>query len=107
MPAPNKIRTDTSQHEPFGSEHDACALIVSVRKRGESTHGTLKRALGALAQMGHRTGFVNGEGDGAGVHTDIPRHLWAKVLSQSGLRSSLATDPRFWVGHLSISTRQI
>jgi glutamate synthase (NADPH/NADH) large chain len=97
-----RIRTDTSQQMPYGAEHDACALIVSVRKRGESTHGTLKRALAALAQMGHRTGLVNGEGDGAGVQTDIPRHIWAKALSQAGLRSSLATDPHFWVGHLFI-----
>ena len=96
------IRTDTRPHEPYGPEHDACALFVSVRKRGESTHGTLKRALMALANMGHRTGLVNGEGDGAGVQTDIPRQLWAKALSEAGLRSSLATDPRFWVGHCFI-----
>ncbi len=100
------IRTDTSPHSPDGPEHDACALIMSVRKRGESTYGTLKRALGALAHMGHRTGFVEGEGDGAGVQTDIPRRLWARVLSQVGLRASLATDPGFWVGHVFIP-RQI
>lgn len=70
-----QIRTDTSPEQPYGAEHDACALILSVRKRGESTYGTLKRALGALANMGHRTGFVDGEGDGAGVQTDIPREL--------------------------------
>ncbi len=102
MAAVPNLRSDTPQHEPYGPEHDACALIVSVRKRGESTHGTLKRALGALAHMGHRTGLVNGEGDGSGVQTDIPRQLWAKLFSQAGLRSSLATDPRFWVGHLFI-----
>ena len=102
MPEVPKLRTDTPAHAPYGPEHDACALIVSVRKRGESTHGTLKRALAALAHMGHRTGLVNGEGDGAGVQTDIPRQLWAKALSQAGLRSSLATDPRFWVGHLFV-----
>ncbi len=96
------IRTDTPPDAPFGEEHDACALFISVRKRGESTYGTLKRALGALAHMGHRTGLVNGEGDGAGIQTDIPRRLWAKTLSQAGLRSSLATDPRFWVGQAFI-----
>ena len=97
-----QIRTDTSPQQPYGLEHDACALILSVRKRGESTYGTLKRALGALANMGHRTGFVDGEGDGAGVQTDIPRELWARRLSRMGLRASLATDPGFWVGHLFI-----
>lgn len=97
-----QIRTDTSPEQPYGAEHDACALILSVRKRGESTYGTLKRALGALANMGHRTGFVDGEGDGAGVQTDIPRELWARRLSRNGLRASLATDPGFWMGHVFI-----
>ncbi len=52
--------------------------------------------------MGHRTGYVNGEGDGAGVQTDIPRQLWAKKLSKAGLPASLATQPGFWVGHFFI-----
>jgi glutamate synthase (NADPH) large chain len=97
MDEPRSIRTDVDG--PYGVERDACALILSIRKRGESTYGTLKRALQALARMGHRTGFVDGEGDGAGVQTDIPRQVWAQKLSYAGLRSSIATDPRFWVGH--------
>lgn len=64
------IRTDVSHDAPYGLERDACALYMSARKQG---HGTLKRALSSLVHMGHRTGFVNGEGDGAGVQTDIPR----------------------------------
>ena len=97
MDVPRSIRSDIDG--PYGFERDACALILSVRKRGESTYGTLKRALQALARMGHRTGFVDGEGDGAGVQTDIPRQVWAQRLSSASLRSSIATDPRFWVGH--------
>ena len=54
-------------------ERDACALVASVRKNGEATHGNLKRTLAALSIMGHRAGEVNGEGDGVGVMTDIPR----------------------------------
>src|ERR1041385_3041665 len=54
-------------------EHDACALVASIRKNGQATHGNLKRALAALSIMGHRSGEVNGEGDGCGVLTDIPR----------------------------------
>ncbi len=50
--------------------------------------------------MGHRTGYVKGEGDGAGVQTDIPRGLWAKKLSRASLPASLTTQPGFWVGHL-------
>ena len=96
------IRTDVPEHQPYGPEHDGCALYVSARKQGQSTFGTLKRALGALSNMGHRTGYVNGEGDGAGVQTDIPRQLWAKKLSRAGIRTSLATSPGFWVGHLLV-----
>ena len=99
-----RIQTNASAQEPYGQEHDSCAIYMSVRKQGESTFGTLKRSLSALAQMGHRSGFVNGEGDGAGVQTDIPRQLWAKKLSQANLRSSLATLPGFWVGHLFTPT---
>lgn len=96
------IRTDIPNPFEDGEEHDACAIYMSARKHGQSTFGTLKRALGALISMGHRTGFVNGEGDGAGVQTDIPRRLWAKKLSQAGMPSYLATHPGFWVGHLFI-----
>ncbi len=97
-----KIRTDTPDHAPDGIEKDSCAIYISARKQGQSTFGTLKRALGALVSMGHRTGFVNGEGDGAGVQTDIPRRIWSKKLSLAGLPSYLATQNGFWVGHLFV-----
>src|SRR5918994_3107554 len=83
-------------------ERDACALVASVRKNGEATHGNLKRALSALSIMGHRSGEVNGEGDGCGVMTDIPRLLWAQALEQEGKPGWLAEDRRFFVGHLMI-----
>lgn len=96
------IRTDLPKETPYGPEHDSCALYLSARKNGQSTFGTLKRALWRLANMGHRTGYVRGEGDGAGIQTDIPKGLWAKKLSQAGLPASMATQPGFWVGHLFI-----
>ncbi len=83
-------------------ERDACALVASIRKNGEATHGNLKRALAALSIMGHRSGEVNGEGDGCGVLTDIPRLLWAQALEQEGKPGWLAEDRRFFVGHLMI-----
>jgi glutamate synthase (NADPH/NADH) large chain len=83
-------------------EHDACALVAAVRKNGEATHGNLKRALAALSIMGHRSGEVNGEGDGVGVLTDIPRLLWSQALEQEGKPGWLAEDRRFFVGHLMI-----
>ena len=83
-------------------ERDACALVAAVRKNGEATHGNLKRALAALSIMGHRSGEVNGEGDGVGVLTDIPRLLWSQALEQEGKPGWLAEDRRFFVGHLMI-----
>ena len=89
-------------HREDTRERDACALICAVRKGGQATHGNVKRTIEALARMGHRTGIVDGEGDGVGIMTDIPRQLWAKTLALKGLRSSLASDASFWVAHLMI-----
>ena len=83
----------TSAHtKTWLDERDACALVASVRKNGEATHGNLKRALAALSIMGHRSGEVNGEGDGCGVMTDIPRVLWSQALEQAGKPGWLAED---------------
>ncbi|NOG51434.1 MAG: hypothetical protein HND48_19935 [Chloroflexi bacterium] len=92
-------------HRIDTQERDACALLCAVRKGGEPTHGNVKRTIEALARMGHRTGYIDGEGDGVGILTDIPRELWARRLVQHGLRSSLATDRGFWVGHLMIAAK--
>ena len=99
------IRGDFLPDAPYGPESDACAIYLGVRKQGQSTFGTLKRSLSALTAMGHRTGFVNGEGDGAGVQTDIPRRLWSRKLSQASLRATLAVLPGFWVGHLFVPSQ--
>ncbi|MCX6065433.1 MAG: hypothetical protein NT121_06725, partial [Chloroflexi bacterium] len=92
-----------SEPNAWLEEHDACAIVASVRKSGDASHGNLKRALAALSIMGHRSGEVNGEGDGCGVLTDIPRRLWAQALEQEGKPGWLAEDRRFFVGHLMIS----
>ena len=101
------IRTDVSPDFPYGPEHDSCALYLSARKNGQSTFGTLKRALWRLANMGHRTGYVRGEGDGAGVQTDIPRSLWAKNSARPVFRhhwlpkpvsgSAISSFPLAWI----------
>src|SRR6185436_6804306 len=89
-------------HREDTRERDACALICSVRKGGEATHGNVKRTIEALTRMGHRTGFVDGEGDGVGILTDIPRQLWMKKLARAGLRTSMASSRNFWVAHIMI-----
>lgn len=94
--------TFSDLHRIDRDHRDACALICSVRKGGQATHGNVKRTIEALTRMGHRTGYINGEGDGVGVLTDIPRQLWTKWLAQAGLRSSLAAGRDFWVAHVMI-----
>ncbi|HTG82137.1 MAG TPA: glutamate synthase central domain-containing protein, partial [Geobacteraceae bacterium] len=90
-------------HDPSGlmpPERDACAIICYVNKEGRPTHGNVQRTIEALVKMGHRAGEINGEGDGCGILTDIPRPLWGEVLSSAGHPQELADHPGFAVGHL-------
>lgn len=98
--ATDKERASLWRHDE--SERDACAIIANVKKDGRPSHGNVKRTLEALARMGHRTGEVEGEGDGAGLQTDIPRERWAKRLEAARLRGSLANRAQFTVAHLMI-----
>lgn len=100
-----QVAQDLDLHPIDTQERDACALICAVRKGGQPTHGNVKRTIEALARMGHRTGYVNGEGDGVGVLTDIPRQLWSKWLAEAGMISSLASDRNFWVAHVMIPAK--
>jgi glutamate synthase (NADPH) large chain len=84
------------------SEHDACAIIANVKKDGRPSHGNVKRTLEALVRMGHRTGEIEGEGDGAGLQTDIPREWWSRRFEARGLSGSLARRPHLTVAHLML-----
>src|SRR6202022_5185986 len=90
------------QRDLLLEEHDACALIANVRKKGGASHGNVKRTIEALMMMAHRSGIVDGEGDGCGGMTDIPRQLWAKRLVKAGLFEAVTTHPRFFVGHFLV-----
>jgi len=98
--ATNRDRASLWRHDE--SERDACAIIANVKKDGRPSHGNVKRTLEALARMGHRTGEVEGEGDGAGLQTDIPRERWAKRLEAAGLRGTLASRAQFTVAHICV-----
>ena len=83
-------------------ESDSCAVICNIHKERKGSHGNVKRTLEALHKMGHRAGDVEGEGDGCGLLTDIPRILWSRYLEEEGHPGWLAEDRRFFVGHLMI-----
>ena len=81
-------------------ERDACAIIATVKRDGRPSHGNVKRTLEALTKMGHRTGEIAGEGDGAGIQTDIPREIWRRHLESRGLIGATVDHPYFTVVHL-------
>jgi glutamate synthase (NADPH) large chain len=77
-------------------EHDACALVAMARKDGRPTRELLDLAVHGLACLHHRSGTVDGEGDGAGLLTDIPRAIWADHVGDR------AYDPHFGVAHIFV-----
>jgi len=81
------------------SEHDACALVAVARKDARPSRAVLELVLHGMASLAHRSGVVDGEGDGAGVLTDIPRALWAHELERSGRDETAVQLERFAVGH--------
>ena len=84
------------------AEHDACGIIACVEKQKIPTRENIFACIDALVTMNHRAGFINGEGDGVGIHIDIPRALWQEKLKNAGADSSLADSPHFVVGHFFI-----
>ncbi|HYY53982.1 MAG TPA: glutamate synthase-related protein [Candidatus Dormibacteraeota bacterium] len=76
--------------------------MAVVRKDARAAASVLAETLRGLEQLEHRSGIVDGEGDGSGVLTDIPRALWADVLFDAGEQRSLARDRRFAVGHFFV-----
>ncbi|GIQ69168.1 glutamate synthase [Xylanibacillus composti] len=81
-------------------EHDSCGVICIVEKNGHPSRDNVQKTIDALVKMEHRSGFIDGEGDGCGILTDIPRALWEKRLHDKQLDGKLAYDERFFVGHI-------
>jgi glutamate synthase (NADPH) large chain len=82
--------------------HDACGIVASIEKERIPTRDNIDRCIEALVTMDHRAGFINGEGDGAGIHIDIPRAVWSEKLEAASIDSSQALSPRFVIGHFFI-----
>ncbi|MFD1735235.1 glutamate synthase-related protein [Bacillus salitolerans] len=88
--------------EFFKHEHDACGIVSIMEKKQIPTKENIDLCISALVKMNHRAGFTNGEGDGVGIHIDIPRKLWKHKLELSGIHSEVAYDDQFIVGHFFI-----
>lgn len=87
------------------TEHDSCGIVCVIEKDGYPSPENPQRTIDALIKMEHRSGFINGEGDGCGILTDIPRALWQSKLEQAGLDGNLAYDERFSVAHIFVPRR--
>ena len=83
-------------------ERDACALVAIASRDARPTGNLLSEAIRGLECLAHRSGAIDGEGDGSGVLTDLPRDLWAEALGASGGDPALARDRRFAVAHLLV-----
>jgi glutamate synthase (NADPH/NADH) large chain len=83
-------------------ERDACGLVAIARKDGRPDSRVLAEAVDGLRALAHRSGCVDGEGDGAGVLTDIPRALWGELLESQGRDARHARGDRFAIAHLFI-----
>ncbi|WP_027410679.1 glutamate synthase-related protein [Anoxybacteroides tepidamans] len=84
-------------------EHDACGIVSAIEKRRIPTRENIMTCIEALVKMNHRAGFINGEGDGVGIHIDIPRTLWMEKLANAGQNPEIANNRNFIVGHIFIS----
>ena len=85
------------------AEHDACGIVAAIEKRRIPTRENIMACIDALVKMNHRAGFINGEGDGVGIHMDIPKKLWMEKLANVGQNPEIANDESFTVGHLFIN----
>ncbi|SEN66993.1 glutamate synthase-related protein [Lihuaxuella thermophila] len=104
MTVPMKNHLGRFQHLT-ADEHDSCGIIAVIEKDGTPKRQNMLDTIEALIKMEHRSGFINGEGDGCGILTDLPRELWAETLSREGVSAELAFDPRFVVAHVFLPKR--
>lgn len=100
MTAPPPFAGTPPRGLPELIEHDACALAAFATRDGKPSRAMLERALSSLQMMVHRSGSVDGEGDGSGLMVDLPRPTWRRRLEAEGHDPAAADDRRFTVAHI-------
>ncbi|MCL1950292.1 MAG: glutamate synthase-related protein [Turicibacter sp.] len=93
--------TPASFKDYKNAEHDACGVVSAMEKRQIPTKANIDLVIASLKKMDHRAGFINGEGDGIGIHIDIPRALWEE---KAGIGPS---DKNLVVGHFFIREERL
>ena len=89
-----EARGMTQNHQPQRQglydpsfEHDACGIGLLAHIKGHRSHELVCRALEMLCRLDHRGGRGADleSGDGAGILTQIPRELFAKLAPRAGI----------------------
>ncbi|MDR2995964.1 MAG: glutamate synthase, partial [Bacillus cereus] len=88
------------------AEHDACGIVSVMEKRKIPTKENIDLCIQSLVKMNHRAGFINGEGDGIGIHIDVPKALWNEKLKSSGYNPTIVDHPHFIVGHFFLNKKE-
>ncbi|MFJ8119419.1 glutamate synthase-related protein [Bacillus mycoides] len=88
------------------AEHDACGIVSVMEKRRIPTKENIYLCIQSLVKMNHRAGFINGEGDGIGIHIDMPKALWNEKLKSSGYNPTIVDHPHFIVGHFFLNKKE-
>ncbi|MFB9759473.1 glutamate synthase-related protein [Ectobacillus funiculus] len=87
------------------SEHDACGIVSVMEKKRIPTKANIDLCIQSLVKMNHRAGFINGEGDGIGIHIDLPKELWKEKLRTNGQDPQIADRSDFVVGHFFLDRK--
>lgn len=77
-----------------------------MEKTNTPTRENIFNCINALVTMNHRAGFINGEGDGVGIHIDIPKVLWKEKLKNAGCNPELVDHEGFAVAHIFINRQE-
>jgi glutamate synthase (NADPH) large chain len=104
MNVPPPFATTPPSGLPDLIEHDACALAAFATRDGRPSRVMVEHALTSLQMMVHRSGSVDGEGDGSGLLIDLPRPTWRRRLEAEGCDPAAADDRRFTVAHIFFDT---
>ncbi|HET6691040.1 MAG TPA: glutamate synthase-related protein [Miltoncostaeaceae bacterium] len=106
MNVPPPFATRPPDGLPDLIEHDACALAAFATRDGTPSRRMVEIALTSLQMMVHRSGSVDGEGDGSGLLVDLPRPQWRRRLASEGLDPAAADDQAFTVAHIFFDTSE-
>ncbi|WP_091175368.1 glutamate synthase-related protein [Paenibacillus sp. 1_12] len=96
------MRNEGQFRDLLSVEHDSCGIICIIEKDGFPSRDNIRKTIDALIKLEHRSGFINGEGDGCGILTDIPRALWEQKLIDAGLDGKQAYNEQFSVAHIFV-----